>query len=181
MPRVPNALIRRLCYSTSYRLPKMEHMQYPPIPAEAEKKPYVPAHVPSRLVQPTGGHPHRQRELALDYEKGNLKNDEYRFFVGYPSTVSTHSTCRWCQGRFETDAARKAHKKAECKRKLTDLYAMLLKDHNCVMCDNHTVKEYWGIPLCTTTCQNEFRFTLSQTMKFETNRLLVKAGERMVQ
>lgn len=175
MLKVPNALIRRLCYPTSYRLPKMEHMQYPPKPADTVKKPYVPSHVPTRLTQPTV-----QPSSTLDYEKGNLKNDEYRFFVGYPSTASTHSTCRWCQGRFETETARKAHKKAECKRKLTDLYAVLLKDSNCVMCDNRTPREYWGIPLCSATCRNEFKFTMSQAMKFEINRVLVTSGERML-
>lgn len=176
--RVPNSLIRRLCYPTSYRLPRMDHMQYPPKPADMERKPYVPAHVPSRLVNPTVQYSRHQE--TLDFNKGNLKNDEYRFFVGYPATHSTHSTCRWCQARFETEEGRKLHKKAECKRKLTDLYELLLKDSNCVMCENRTPREYWGIPLCNLTCQNEFKFTMSGSMKFEINRVLAKAGERML-
>ena len=179
MPRVPNSLIRRLCYPTSYRLPKLEYMQYPPKPAEMERKSYVPSHVPNRLIS-AAELMARRASAQLDYDKGNLKNDEYRFFVGYPVVGSNCSTCRWCQARFDSEDGRKAHKKAECKRKLTDLYTLLLKDRNCVMCENHTAKEYWGVPLCSVTCKNEFRFALSSTMRFEINRLLVKAGERMM-
>lgn len=181
--RVPNALIRRVCYPTSYRLPKMPpRLEFPKKP---EEKPVVP-HIPVRSTfAMRGSPPHlvdisgKSPAVVMDYGRGNLPNDEYRFFIGYPAKQSTVSVCRWCTGRFETEAARKAHKESDCKRNLISLYQRLRLDKLCVVCDVKTHREYWGLPLCSDACEQEYRFAVPDSMKFEISRLQAIAGERM--
>lgn len=108
--------------------------------------------------------------------KGNLGEEEYRFWIGHRNPVSFFAMCRCCRKSiYSTDSGlRKSHFKDEhyvvggdgCARRLTDAFKEINKTapDNCIVC--HT-KFYghgkWGIPICASpVCLNTWKFDMDK-------------------
>jgi len=63
--------------------------------------------------------------------------------------------CRACTHLGEDDMkVRRMHgKQGGCWKRLIEAYKLLLKDKRCVICDLRTDKVKWGIPVCSSACQ----------------------------
>lgn len=144
---IPIALIRKICYPAGYRLPKLARLDYTWKP-------------PQQTPALTQMHAMTPRPIL-----GSLQNDEYRFFIGKSQPGWTVATCRWCGALFYNVDERKKHKAQRCKEKLVKLYARLLSKSCCMACGALTKEEYWGIPLCDISCQNDWRFRLPEPFK----------------
>ena len=175
MSRVPDALIRRLCYPSSYRLPKVERLMYP-APKDA---PRIFSNFPVvRRGSVSTFYP--ERKALEEVQLGNLLNDEYRLFVGRATNVSTWGQCRWCDGHFRNFEARKNHlTSGKCKENLSELYrnvrvATKSKPMCCLVCDLQKDSLTWGIPICSISCANKWRFAMPDAFLFE--RTVMKQG-----
>jgi hypothetical protein len=93
--------------------------------------------------------------------RGNLKEEQYRFWNGAFSPVSEIATCRWC--RYSAYGAEQMHdhqSKTDHTRILRQVYdfARKLPTPMCFACGAKTRKERWGIPLCAANkCLNRWR------------------------
>lgn len=149
----PIALIRRICYPTSVRLPQRALLGI-----RVPKK-VIPTVVESRFYAA------RNFGRVGNNRKGNLNNEEYRFFIGKFDSTLVVSTCRWCGDAFYSAKARKDHEGIDCHRALTDLYKKLIALKKCAICQAYCSKTYWGVPLCGDSCQEEWRFTMPDYLK----------------
>lgn len=152
--RVPVALIRHVCYPSGYRLPKLQPLEYkwePPKPPVTVVPGFQRA--AQGWVSPN---------TVTNYKiKGNLSNEEYRFFVGNRQTHLEVSHCRWCAECFTSILSRRAHK-TPCKTLLIDLYRELRDLSRCAVCEKACKRTAWGIPLCGEKCEHEWRFASPQ-------------------
>jgi hypothetical protein len=155
--RIPVALIRQVCYPTSYRLPKMAHLV-------TEKEPVSePVRSYANPVYP------RLRQVIT----GNLPNDEYRFFQGTYDENTTTATCRWCREILHSQEARLKHK-GDCKVKLVELYGVLLSARHCIVCNSFTSETYWGIPLCKIDCKDQWKISNSTAFRQAVDRMKMR-------
>lgn len=183
MPKVPIALIRHLCYQSSYRLPKLERIQFPE-PMLPKPKPYHANRATNLLKIVQGatrpvilipaGFPSVDPSIV---SRGNLPNDEYRYYVGKMSEQYLFATCRFCEAVIGGPVNRKNHETGYCKENLLIIYRLLREKGNCVVCDKKTNYSKWGIPLCTIPCENEWRFSIPGAFKFERQHQLDKLKE----
>jgi hypothetical protein len=97
---------------------------------------------------------------------GNLSEDDYRFWKGFPLMNSDKelATCRWCglicNGR---NRMLRHHVEAYCKEHLLALYRFAHKQSKqryCFACRTQTSERRWGFPLCNKiTCIGRWKFT----------------------
>lgn len=167
---VPIALIRQVCYPTSYRLPKLVRLDFKQPSAASAHVVHFPVH--------------QSTSTTADFEwakkafnAGNLPHGDYRFFVGRLDKHNGSGVCRWCRDILYTEKARKEHKGNRCQEKLTRLYRTLLDARHCAVCNRLTHSEHWGIPLCIDSCRNEWKFTLSPQFKMAVDKRKVVLGE----
>lgn len=174
--RVPDSLIRRLCYPSSYRLPKLVHLEFP-------KKviPVVSAY--NRNYDAAFGRGSRLRagtDHLQDWQKGNLHKDEYRFWIGAPFIKSNLSTCRWCKAMCYSPLDRKNHTSKGCNPKLITVYGALLREAMCVMCRKPTYgTASWGVPFCSKTCAEAWRYEDPPFLRFRVGALQAETREVM--
>lgn len=154
---VPIALIRRACYPSGERLPKLVRIEFPP-----------KAVVRDNLVAARGGF----TTSTFDDTKGNLDKPLYQFYVGKIRVNDSICTCRWCGTIGFGVHFTKEHGKAEgsrtgCKRLLQDIYKTFVTNKVCMMCDADTLKTSWGVPLCSPECEKEWMFHNPRSLTFE--------------
>lgn len=154
---VPISLIRRLCYSSGTRLPKLERLEFPP------KKEVIPI---TNYKSPIS--------RSINVEKGNLSKELYEFFVGKMDTNANVATCRWCGTVIYGAHSWEMHGKSTgnesgCKRLLKELYRRLTLEDTleCIACDSLTNLTAWGVPLCSKKCEQVFMFEVPLTLKYE--------------
>lgn len=186
MLKVPVAMIRRLCYPSSYRLPKLKRLQFPlpkvPVKAAPFRNPMdstSPRLVGSvrDTIAIRGNASLLAKIMAVTNQpevkkRGNLGNEEYRFWSGHCEPEYSDAQCRWCQAHVRSVVERKAHHThSDCRENLMIVFRLLRKDHNCVCCDDRTPEEKWGVPLCDEKCQNEWRYSIPGSFKFAVDTL----------
>ncbi len=82
--------------------------------------------------------------------------------------------CRGCMSVFSDTIARKLHLgQMGCAKRLTAAYKLLLKDKMCVICNMRSYKEKWGVPLCSSICEQAWREVESQPDPLKAALLLV--------
>jgi hypothetical protein len=94
--------------------------------------------------------------------RGNLREEQYRFWNGSSIPTQNIATCRWCRHWAYGQQAMQDHQsKTDHTRILREIYdcARAFKSKPmCFVCGTHTRHERWGIPLCATnTCLNKWR------------------------
>jgi len=107
----------------------------------------------------------RQRPVRDFYAekpiRGNLREEEYRFWNGNHAMNSEVATCRWCKTWcYGRDAMQKHQSETEHLRILREIYDFARKQGSrlCFSCGIKTSYEHWGIPLCCTLrCLNRWR------------------------
>lgn len=122
-------------------------------------------------------------------DKGNLPNEEYRFWVGYTHASGVGAICRACLHSAYGPQNRKDHlnddkmaiEGARCAEQLSKAYTALLKDKvNCIVCHKERYgHEKWGVPLCSSPdCEFTWRFDRSKRYIMLENRLtLIRNGK----
>src|ERR1700676_5043256 len=86
-----------------------------------------------------------------------FKGWEYRFWAADISvnTRSVIAECRCCGNIGGADiSARHLHlNQGGCSRRLCAAFKLLLLDRVCVICNMRTDLQKWGVPLCSSACQ----------------------------
>lgn len=168
----PIALIRRVCYPTSYRLPAMARMA-----VRAQEKPPIVYPASAGVIV----HPGRFHRMPVPNMDGNLSKEEYRFFIGKIDKGYRVAVCRWCSAYVHSEEDRRDHKENECPRKLISLYSKLIKIGKCGFCNNVTSHYVWGIPICGKTCENAWKFEMPPALRLVINRIKVDTKEPFTQ
>lgn len=91
--------------------------------------------------------------------KGNLPNNEYRFWVGSSFENSSWSQCRGCLASISSGETRKLHLSTNgCARKIVEAMKILHVIPFCICCGKATSQEKWGVFLCSADCQETWKF-----------------------
>lgn len=148
-PNVPDRWqIKQMCFPAGARLKKRPPKAplYDPIKAYGViYTPVIPRihHASSNIL------PAFNEAASL---KGNLENEDYRFFIGSYNKNEMYSQCRVCLKLLFTKAARKAHgSEYGCCLLLTNTSKALLKTDTCVVCGEHCYAAKWGFHMCMPT------------------------------
>jgi len=100
-------------------------------------------------------------------ERGNLPENDYRFWKGALVTQSTGAVavCRWCGKWVYGAKERRDHFKAKdskkCSQKLRAVYDWARTGHYlyCFVCAKETRNMHWGFPIChRERCIREWKF-----------------------
>lgn len=188
---VPVALIRRLCYPSTYRLDKLEYIQFPTpklaLPAPTNER-LVANALATRHINHANGAPgsrtilgtrdivdamrqHSQPMPISGNKVGNMPNEEYRFWAGRKDPEWDDCICRFCEAHVRGGEGRKGHHtNSQCRENLGIVYKMLRREKTCVVCDAATPFQKWGLPLCDTACQTEWRLTIPGALRFAVRR-----------
>ncbi len=103
-----------------------------------------------------GGHSDAYEPAEL---KGVFEKWEYRFWAmahsGELTRASLIAECRGCGNIGSGDSAsRQLHfAKGGCAKRLCAAYKLLLRDKVCVICNAKTSQTKWGVPMCSSACQ----------------------------
>jgi hypothetical protein len=118
--------------------------------------------------------PLRRTSWKEEIPKGNLEDSEYRFWVGSVAVSAGFSMCRACHKFVYTKHERIVHKgnvaegAEPCTKRLTDAYKLLHPHNKCVVCEEQTFSQRWGVPLCQTRdCIRRFMFETSYWWQLE--------------
>lgn len=99
------------------------------------------------------------KRQTADLPLGNLDKNAYRYWIGAEERGSRFSKCRACRMTLLSDEDRKAHTdKFKCTVVLTDAFKLLLRDGRCVVCDDKTLNQRYGMPLCSDVCIKYWMF-----------------------
>jgi len=100
-------------------------------------------------------HPLKPSDYVPQTFTGVFDGWEYRFWslASYAHGIIV-AECRSCGNIVGwSQEARKIHAATGgCFKRLVAAYQLLRKDKRCVVCDARTVKEKWGVPMCSTAC-----------------------------
>jgi hypothetical protein len=110
--------------------------------------------------------------------KGNLGQEEYRFWIGYREEASQYAMCRACRRSVYSTKGREAHFKNEecfvggdpCSTRLVKAYKALDSMEICIVCKKrHYGKGKWGVPLCESPeCHSAWKFGNDRWVYLET-------------
>lgn len=93
--------------------------------------------------------------------RGNLSEEQYRFWNGSSMPGHKIATCRWCRTWcYSPEAMRKHHDETDHHNILAAIYkcAQESKVRICFTCHSRTKHAHWGIPLCPrNSCRNKWR------------------------
>lgn len=158
---MPIALIRRLCYASGRRLPKLERIEFPPKKVAATGVSQLVSN--GRLLSTVG---------VSTIFKGNLEKQLYQFYVGKMRSNDNSAVCRWCDtmgfgSMFLRDHGKGAGTATGCKKHLVDIYKTFVLNGQCMMCDARTTRTSWGVPLCSEECEKEWQFHNPRSLRFE--------------
>lgn len=107
------------------------------------------------------------KKMILEVPRGNLDEQEYRFWIGKEETISLFSACRACGDEMFGADARLAHKTKRnqfkgdnpCTVVLTMCYARLLAKRKCVVCHEDCFnRKRYGVPICSPACLKRWKF-----------------------
>lgn len=148
---VPNWVVAKKVFAGGIRLPKRPKWH------DAEQRSHRATFdkgwplFPARSTSGMNGVLERKGDL--------LSNGDLRYWNGL-NYKDTHSVCRNCREVHHFAKERKAHlKDAGCGSFLTRAIKLLRRSDRCVICDEETKKNCWGLPLCSKECQNEWAWT----------------------
>ena len=119
------------------------------------KKPVLPNSWPS---WDRGITVYNAQKNYIPAELGEIfKGWEYRFWA---AAIQTHARsviaeCRCCGNIVGAEmTARHLHlNQGGCSKRLCAAYKLLLRDKVCVICNLRTELQKWGVPLCSSSCQ----------------------------
>jgi hypothetical protein len=109
----------------------------------------------------------RDRLTIAQIPKGNLDEQDYRFWIGKKESVATFAVCRACGTEvWGGPGAMLKHKEVTnlfkgggpCTTVLVQCYTKLLAKRQCIVCQAVTYNKRWGIPLCTPECLMKWKF-----------------------
>lgn len=92
---------------------------------------------------------------------GNLDPTEYQFWIGTELNYGTTGLCRACGYLAICKVEREEHKARydpPCTVQLVGAYKKLLTKGRCLVCETNTIKQRWGVPLCSPNCVQTFQF-----------------------
>lgn len=115
---------------------------------------------------------------------GNLKQEEYRWWIGEHSVSAfsskNFSICRACRTVAHSVMGRNYHFKDEaflvggmsCPVRLTRAYEILKKEPTCIVCKRHRAGHTkWGVPICDSpSCEYDWKF--GETRYFRLEKIL---------
>ena len=140
--KVPISLLHQVCYvRSSPRLPKRRIWDEP-------------------------------KEAVIDYAarspvkivRESTDESDYRYWALKPrgNNFDYDSVCRACEFNFVGAANRKAHFGRTSCAKLIECAGEFLKlgSKKCLICNAAGSKEKWGVPLCSSTCENVWRLSI---------------------
>lgn len=89
---------------------------------------------------------------------------EYRFWAAVLDKKSVVAECRCCGSiGGQNIAARQLHiAQGGCSKRIIAAYKLLLRDERCVICNNKTHQQAWGVPLCGSGCKQAWCETEAQ-------------------
>ncbi len=96
-----------------------------------------------------------------------LGGGDYRYWCGTQMSTSLNvgfSRCRDCCTILYSREGRKEHKNQGCGSRLEAAYKALRRTTNCVICQGHTNKKVYGLPLCSNECIREWEFVTPTPM-----------------
>jgi hypothetical protein len=151
----PLWVLRQTILPYGARLPKM-----PPL-WEEPKSPVVITDK-RRFFQQFDWDRGRGPNNAKVFSHGNLDNNDYRYWIGLKNSLPGDGVaiCRCCHAVFPVKLI-KNHKQG-CPKKLEAAYALLQKDKRCVICNEETSRQVWGVPLCSMQHIDEWRFAAAR-------------------
>jgi len=91
--------------------------------------------------------------------KGVFEKWEYRFWAmsctGELTRASLIAECRGCGSIGSGDSSsRQLHfARGGCAKRLCAAYKLLLRDRVCVICNAKTSHTKWGVPICSSACE----------------------------
>jgi len=146
IPNIPDWFIAKAVRPGGVRLPKRKKYEEPP--------------------QPRYGFLGRMRQENSIIGSGptpgeKLSYGDLRYWVGYDSPLANpaYAACRACGEVHTTAKERKEHsRKWGCGRLLTEAFKLLLRDRICVVCNEPTRKQTWGMPICSEECKKEWSY-----------------------
>lgn len=105
-----------------------------------------------------------KRRSARDViPRGNLKEEEYRFWKGAAQASDPSSICRWCFGTaYTAEQRRNHHALLHCNAKLMVVYKLgkSLEHPKCFVCGHVGHWNRWGVPLCNNPgCLSRWKFS----------------------
>lgn len=109
---------------------------------------------------------------------GNLRPEEYRFYLGHPVSVSQFSQCRVCLKVCSSIEERTKHQKEQgCCAFLSAAIKKVRQFGMCLVCSALTPNEKWGLPLCeqNSLCVPLWQFEVCQPLALRTILLDVSA------
>jgi hypothetical protein len=94
----------------------------------------------------------------------NWDNWEYRFWAADINEGNcVVAECRACGSMFGGSEGRGIHlAKMGCAKRLVAAFKLLLKDRRCVICNERTGLDKWGVPLCSAICIETWSHSESQ-------------------
>lgn len=127
------------------------------------------ANNPIRLG-PSLRYENKRLEGIRDIVRGSLQEWEYRFWVGEKETFPQKGAiCRVCRATVISTSGRFFHKgEKDCFTVMTQALKILIPRGRCLVCDQTTTKQRWGVPLCSPNCV--------ETWKFDRDRRYIRLG-----
>ena len=122
------------------------------------RAPYTGHSDPTASTPPFG---YAHIELDAIGRIGNLENAQYQFFLGHPMATSGFSQCRVCLEGVKLGERRDHSKTLGCCKIMTKVLKQVPRD-DCVICGAFTTKECWDVPLCSTYCEELWKFEAVQ-------------------
>jgi hypothetical protein len=117
-------------------------------------------HSDVNMSVPPFGYPHVEiREQTC--RAGNLDNAQYQYFLGHPIGTSDFAQCRVCLALVGHKERGEHSKEHGCFKTMCMIVKELATDE-CVVCLKWTAKSRWGLPLCSVTCQELWKFEVVQ-------------------
>lgn len=123
--------------------------------------------------------------------KGNLPQEEYRFWVGCDMTHSDFAICRCCRMSTYGSKLRAEHFANEklwvagesCSVRLVNAYKLLLNQPECIVCKrNRFQQSKWGVPLCEQPfCEREWKFGQTKWLSLEVHLDMQKKKAEFLQ
>lgn len=108
-------------------------------------------------------------DTLLDIAGNEFAGWEYRFWAAALEGDKVCVTeCRCCHMIYMDRVNRRAHlRETGCSKKLVGAFKLLQADQRCVICNNRSTKEKWGVPLCDDTCIKRWTEEEAQPLALE--------------
>jgi hypothetical protein len=179
MEVVPISLLRSRFSQRGRRLPKLKHLEREIHHYSHYSSPYSEHYGVYNLGDDSdvpawaskGRESRSSKEVKLSgipilESKGNLDENDYRYWIGNRYPGAQYSTCRRCMVLVHVEQRKEHSKKNDCNLLLVEVFKKLQFDKRCVQCDEVTLFSKWGIPLCDRFCIDDWKFELERSEAF---------------